>query len=278
MATFQQEISLFLQNIRKERTRQTYARCLNQFNAWYMSRHDGPLSVTLLTSEILEAFCAYLFRERHLSAASVNLHLSALRALLSFYGYYVSISNVKSEALVDQKPLTDEEIARLLNAAIAETGVHLRNRALVSLMLCSGLRVSEVVWVRAEDVRLRGATPHVVVRHPNGIKKRHVPLLPEALPILEAYMKSLLVFHTPMFSFNYSKPLSVRQVQRIVKRCAQEAQISRSVTPTLLRYTFAVRAFQSGADLTTLTQWLGYESVAVTRRLLKALIEVHEDT
>jgi site-specific recombinase XerD len=168
------------------------------------------------------------------------------------------------------EPLNGRELGRLLAVLEGSGWLDQRNLTMVSLMARAGLRVSEVVAMYREDVTLSERKGEVLVRQGKGQKERVVPLSNLARQHLRAYLAVRPAFsETRLFVSRNGQPLSERDVQRVVARAARQAGIERTVTPHLLRHTFATRALRQGnIDLATLSALLGHENLTTTARYL----------
>ncbi len=265
---FDRQVQAYLQSLNTERTRQTYAHALTDFRAWYVQTYGEEPDATLLTDEEAREWRHFLANVRRLSAATVNQRLAALKGLSRFYGRELRVKGMK-KVLPPVEPLNGRELGRLLAAVEGDTWQAKRDVAILNLMARAGLRVSEVVALRLGDVTLNQRKGHVVVRASKGLKDRTVPLPKAAREALQEYLgvrpewtgKYLFVTRT-------GRPLTPRDVQRLVEKAARRAGITRRVTPHTLRHTYATRALRQGVDLATLARLLGHESLTTTARYL----------
>ena len=196
--------------------------------------------------------------------------LSTLRA---FCGYLVGLEEIASDptALLDSpykrkrlpKALSHEEAMRLLE--IPPPGrTPDRDRAILELMYAAGLRAAEVVTVRAEDVSLEGRCARV---RGKGSKERMVLFGEPCRDALTLYLsrRTPALGETALFVNPEGCALTTRTVQNVVKRWALAAGLPPSVSPHTLRHTFATHLLDGGADLKTVQQLLGHESLETTQ-------------
>ena len=142
--------------------------------------------------------------------------------------------------------------------------------AILNLMARAGLRVSEVVPLRVEDVELNQRKGHVVVRAGKAPKERTVPLPKAAREALREYLATRPPWAGErLFVSRTGRPIAPRDVQRLVEKAARKAGLSRRVTPHVLRHTHATRALRQGVDLATVARLLGHESLTTTARYLR---------
>ncbi len=248
-------------------TRRRYEDALLEFALWYRAAYADDPQPHLLTPQEVREYVSYLTSVRRLKAASINLRLSALRSLARYVGRDIRVRGVRQErAPVDV--LDGRELARLSAALEGSGWIARRNQALVALMARAGLRVGEALALAPEDVKIDTRSGWVLVRRGKGMKERRVPLSAEARQALRAYLQVRPQQPGPLFLSRTFRPLSGRDVQRIVSAAARRAGIRRRVTPHTLRHSFATRFLRSGGDLATLQALLGHTSAATTARYL----------
>ena len=137
------------------------------------------------------------------------------------------------------------------------------------MMARTGLRVSEMVALRMKDVTLSQRKGELLVRHGKGMKERSIPLGLKVRQALSAYLSVRPETESDwLFLSRTLRPLSPRDIQRLVQNATYRAGLRRSVTPHLLRHTFATRALRGGVDIATLSRLLGHETLATTARYL----------
>jgi integrase/recombinase XerC len=248
-------------------TQYRYRRLLQGFASWYRGTYGEEPDVKLLTPEEVREFLSFLATVKKLRAASVEAHLSAIKALCRFYGRTIKVKGPRKERPPIQA-LDARELGRILAALEGNDWLSLRNRAMVSLMARAGLRAGEVVRLGLEDVEIKERSGWVLIRRGKGAKERKVPLGKEARQALAEYLKKRPNVEGPLFLSRSFQALSVRDVERVVAQAAKEAGIKKRVTPHTLRHTFATRALQKGMDLATLQSLLGHENISTTGRYL----------
>jgi site-specific recombinase XerD len=266
---FADQISHYLQTVNTAATRQAYQLSLQQFHTWYTATYGEPPDAPLLTEEEGREWRTHLTAVKRLSAATVNQRLAALRGLARHHGRTLNLKGMKKvEPPVE--PLNGREIGRLLAVLDGDRWLDKRNVAVVSLMVRAGLRVSEVIALHVDDIEISERKGQVVIRQGKGMKERTVPLSRAARAEVEAYKEVRPSFAGQyLFVSQSGKPLSARDVQRLVNSAAFKAGICSEVTPHVLRHTFATRAVQqTQMDLATLSRILGHENLTTTARYL----------
>lgn len=164
--------------------------------------------------------------------------------------------------------LTDEEIAQLLSLLDPSTDVGCRDRAIVCLMLESGLRLEEVANLAADDVHLKEM--YVKVRG-KGDKEAYVPIGPTTQKALGRYLMSFRVPTNPRtktFFLNiYGESLKYEVIKSMFDRLRRRSGIGR-LHPHLLRHTAATRMLANGADLHSVQRLLRHSDIRTTLRYL----------
>lgn len=266
---FTDQISDYLRTVNTSSTHSAYELSLRQFHEWYLFTYDEEPDASLLTAEEAREWRSYLLNVKRFSAATVNQRLAALRGVGRHYGRSLSVKGMKKvEAPIE--PLNGRQIGRLLAVLEGTRWLDKRNVAIVSLMVRAGLRVSEVVSLNQDDLAMSERKGQVVIRQGKGLKERTVPLSRLSRVALEAYLAERPSFSIRMlFVSQTGSPLASRDIQRIVRSASNKAGIPSSVTPHILRHTFATRALrQAKMDLATLSHILGHENLTTTARYL----------
>lgn len=208
-----------------------------------------------------------------------NYYLIALRAFLKYLRKR-GIESLNPErielAKVPERSLdliSPEELDRLMKGPDLSTLVGLRDRAMLELLFSTGLRVSELCNLSQDDVDL--SRDEFSVRG-KGDKIRVVFLSDTARDAVRAYLKERKDFDDAMF-IQYGKRaqkdalenkdlrLTPRSVQRIIRRYATIAGITRKVTPHVIRHSFATDLLSNGADLRSVQALLGHANISTTQ-------------
>ncbi len=165
--------------------------------------------------------------------------------------------------------LTVEEVWRLLAIPDVTSPDGLRDRAILETLYAAGVRVAELVGLDLRDLDLDAAEMRVIGK---GDKERLVLLGRPAVAALRTYIgvgrPAQLVNRPPtnaVFLNRFGRRLSVRSVDEIVRSAGVAAGIAQTVTPHLLRHTFATHLLDGGADLRVVQELLGHESLATTQ-------------
>lgn len=169
--------------------------------------------------------------------------------------------------------LSDQEIAQLLDQLDSSTDIGARNRAIVCLMLESGLRLAEVASLTVDDLHLKEMYVKV---HGKGDKEAYVPIGPTTQKALARYATHFRVPSDPrtkaLFLNIFGEPLGIEAIKSYFVRLAKRSGISR-LHPHLLRHTAATRLLANGADLHTVQRLLRHSDIRTTLRYLHLVPE-----
>jgi integrase/recombinase XerD len=266
-------------------------RLLLRFAAARLGRAPSDLGLADLDPAFLGEFLDHLERERGNCARSRNARLAALHAFfryvaLSEPAYALQCQRVlaipsKRFARGGVEFLTDEEVAALLAAPDPGTWLGRRDRTLLLVAVQTGLRVSELIGLRREDVELSTGA-HVRCRG-KGRKLRATPLRRDVVRVLQAWLEQLPEApDQPIFPSSRGGRLSDDAVERLVSRHATAAArgcpslAPKRVTPHTLRHTTAMILLRSGVDRSVIALWLGHESIETTALYLHADMRLKE--
>ncbi|MBL8049089.1 MAG: tyrosine recombinase XerC [Chthonomonas sp.] len=233
---------------------------------------DRPLDST--------AIRAYL-REHGASSRTRARKLSAIRSFVRYLRLAGMLDTDPTESL--QAPFQRRTLPKALSEPQAQalldeiegTKTAERDAAILELMYAAGLRASEVVGVNLPDVDLKTMQARI---HGKGNKDRIVHLNETARDALELWLTKRRGGEPALFTNDRGQRLSVRTVGNVVKRWARRAGLDPSVSPHTLRHTFATHLLDHGADLKTVQQLLGHESLATTQVYTHVSVERLRDT
>jgi integrase/recombinase XerC len=210
------------------------------------------------------------------SKSTIARKLATLRSFYKFClrrGYVtnnpmVSIRTPKQEKRLP-KFLELDQILKLLQAPDDTTLLGSRDRAMLEVMFSTGVRVSELVDIRLEDVDFESEAIRV---RGKGKKERISPVSPSALRALRRYVEirnsdpRREQFDTHMLFVNkHGKRLSTRSVRRKLDKYLLETGLDPTVSPHTLRHSFATHMLNNGADLRSVQEMLGHQSISTTQ-------------
>jgi integrase/recombinase XerD len=248
-----------------------YRRDLAGFTAYL--RRQGRTAATARVGDLSD-YLAHL-RRRGLGARSAARHLSAVRGLYRFLLASGEIRRDPTEHLEAPRPprrlprtLSVEDTAALVESPDLSAAEGLRDRAMLELLYASGLRASECLTLRLEDLNL---TAGYVTATGKGSRQRLVPVGAQALRWVDRYVatsRSGFVGRSDpgtLFLNRYGKALSRQSLWSVIKRAARRTGLRSAVSPHTLRHSFASHLLERGADLRSVQAMLGHADIATTQ-------------
>ncbi len=232
--------------------------------------HDDEPRLADFEPAAVRRFVAWMVSSRY-ARRSVQRNLAALRSLAKYLIGRKAIRVNPTLGLTAPKParrlpsfLTRRETDLLFSCPAEPTTVELRDRAILELLYGTGIRLSELVSLSVRDVDAYGGLVRVTGK---GRKQRVVPLGRSAGDSVARYLGARKggAADDPLFLNLRGDRLSGRSVQRLVaKRLAQVSE-ARSLSPHVLRHTFATHMLNAGADLRAVQELLGHASLSSTQ-------------
>ncbi|WP_231465311.1 tyrosine-type recombinase/integrase [Pedobacter sp. Leaf132] len=139
---------------------------------------------------------------------------------------------------------------------------NLKHKAILSTLYGCGLRLSEVIDLKIEDIDSESEV--INIRQAKGNKDRQVMLPKSLLPLLRAYFKIYLPSNY-LFEGQAKVKYSPRSVQAILKQAALNAKINKVVSPHVLRHSFATHLLENGTDIRYIQKLLGHNNLTTTQ-------------
>ncbi|WP_407071215.1 site-specific tyrosine recombinase XerD [Thiopseudomonas denitrificans] len=262
---------LWLHDGLSDNTRAAYQADLEQFSSWLAGRRLGMLQVQ---REHLLEYLGWRLHKGY-KASSTARFLSAARR---FYQQALERGEILQDpgALVDMPKigrslpdtLSEADVEALLAAPETDQPLGLRDRCMLEVLYASGLRVSELVGLRLDEVSLRQGVVRVMGK---GSKERLVPLGEQALDWLEQYLAQgrplLLGGKTSdvVFPSQRGQQMTRQTFWHRIKLHAQTAGILKPLSPHTLRHAFATHLLNHGADLRVVQMLLGHSDLSTTQ-------------
>ena len=231
----------------------------------------SPLSVT---AKHLQGFLQYV-NELGMSAYSQARILSGIKGFFKYMMFEELIEKDPTELIEGPKigrklpdTLSYPEIEKLLEAIDLSKPEGGRNRAMLEVLYSSGLRVSELVDLKINNIYFDVGFLRVIGK---GNKERLVPIGRDALKYLKIYIQEIRV-HTPVqkgseadvFLNRRGKRLSRVTVFTVIKELARKIGLKKTISPHTFRHSFATHLIEGGADLRAVQEMLGHESITTT--------------
>lgn len=195
----------------------------------------------------------------------------------SFYSFLINeniiatnpCTNIISPKLAKKLPnyLTEEEVDKLLNIPL-KTAYDYRNKAMLELLYATGIRVSELINLKFVNLELQDDFIRVMGK---GSKERIIPMSNISkkylIEYIEIYRKTLLKSKDSEYLFinNQGNVISRVGFFKIIKKLCLENNISKNVSPHILRHSFATHLLAHGADLRVIQELLGHSDISTTQ-------------
>lgn len=233
-----------------------------------------------VTATDLNSYMLYLEREKFASS-TISRNVASIRA---FFQYMNKKGMVPSDITETLKPpkiekkvpdiLTVNEVDLLLKQPKSDCPKGMRDKAMLELLYATGIRVSELIHLKNDDVNMKMSYIHCSDRN----KERIIPFGNTAKKALSAYLekgRSELLHGSECEEFfvNCSgAPMSRQGFWKVLKSYAKDAGIEVDITPQTLRHSFATHLIQNGADLKSVQEMLGHADISTTQIYLNMSI------
>ena len=252
-----------------ERTVKTYIESLKEFTSFLQKHHYSFFNIN---KDIANSYKAYLVSKNY-EAKTSSLYLSAVRA---FYRYLVEIkaissnpfAGIKNPKVIKKLPnfLNHSESGTLLQMNKEENILDVRNDFIIEFLYATGLRVSELCNIKLKDISFSEKKIKVMGK---GSKERIVFYKAMDDKLWNDYLsiRDKILEGTPSdyLLVSITGKLTTRSVEKIVKNYALKKNIKSKVTPHTLRHTFATDLLNEGADIRSVGELLGHESLSTTQ-------------
>jgi integrase/recombinase XerD len=253
-------------------TVESYLRDITRLAEYATSR--GAKRPEQLSAAQLREFI-YFLKDLGLAPTTIRRQISAIRTYFKFLVGEGIAARDPSERIESPKRwrtlpavLSVAEVERLLQAPNTDEPLAIRDRALLEFAYATGVRVSELVGVRLQDISFEDRLARVFGK---GAKERIVPFGKTALGVVSMYAREI----RPKLDRGKSKgvlflnargtPLSRVGAWGVIKATARRAGLTKRVTPHTLRHTFATHLLEGGADLRAVQEMLGHADLSTTQ-------------
>jgi site-specific recombinase XerD len=259
------------------RTVQEYDKDLKVFFDYFTPYLEADLTLGGIDERTIREFLTHLKMDRKYSARAVNRKLACLKAYFRFlekerYIGRSPMTDIKSLKMPKQLPkvLSQHEVDALLQKAGEHTDAKRgrdftfkRDRAIMELFYATGMRISELTGLNLEDVDLANRVIRVTGK---GNKQRLVILNRTASDALKDYLEARKApIEKALFLNRLHRRISNRAVEYLFKRMLGHTSIQKQASPHTLRHSFATHLLEGGADLVTIKELLGHESLSTTQ-------------
>jgi len=248
---------------------------LNYLKEYKIIKRDN---IKYIDRSIMRKYIVYL-KKCDYSVRSICRKISTIRSFFKFLSRegMVDINptiNLITPKIVKKLPsfLYLEEINKLIETPSGHTILGIRDRAILELLYGTGMRVGELVNLSIRDIDLYEKTVRVFGK---GSKERILPLGNPSIRAAQEYLTSRDIFRknisldkidqNALFLNRFGGRLSVRSIRRLLIKYMKMADLNKKISPHVLRHSFATHLLGGGADLRSVQELLGHESLSTTQ-------------
>jgi site-specific recombinase XerD len=288
------EFESFMSNQRglSPTTIRAYRYDLHYYQTWLL-QYGKPLEE--VSPKDLDVYVRYMRTELELGAKTCKRRIAAIS---TYYKWLVREDVLKNDPVyfieLPKAPsrlpvyLAEHEIDQMLEIMESEARrrpvIGVRNRALIMLMMFGGLRISEAINIKENQIAIRGGYPVMVTVIGKGDKERQVPLNEDISRAILAWMETKRALRDDidlarhytrrssvelgseyLFPGKNGLPLNKYTVQMKIKQIREKHFPDKKLTPHKLRHTFATALFREHVDIKTIQELLGHSSIATTQ-------------
>ena len=239
----------------------------------YINKYNSNLSLKQCDKQFMQEFIYKL--SKNINSRSQARLLSSLKSFFNYlvfegYNKISPMELIESPKIVSKLPdvLSIEEIKLLIQNAEVNKNHGIRNSAILETLYGSGLRVSELINLKLSDIHY---DEKLLLIHGKGNKQRLVPLGSICESKINNYICNYRILkkikknsNDIIFLNRNGKKLSRAMIFNIVKETQIRSNIKKTISPHTFRHSFATHLLENGADLKTIQQMLGHESITTT--------------
>lgn len=253
-----------------DNTVQAYSRDLIRFFQFLEKKKLTPLEVS---KDQITEYTSII--GRRLSSRSVARNISAVR---SFFRFLVSEGRIKSNPtrLVETPRvsmrlpgvLSQADVEHLLSQPDVSRPIGQRDMAMLEILYATGLRVSELVNLKTQDLNLEAGYVRTLGK---GSKERVIPMGEKAVAAVKEYLSGARIRLTKGTNSPYlfltfrGRPMTRQGFWKIIKKYGRQALIKKKLTPHSIRHSFASHLLDAGADLRSVQVMLGHADISTTQ-------------
>lgn len=267
------EFVVYLQDIKKssKNTVLSYKRDLMKFSGFI--EEQQVKDIKRINGTTLNSYILLLERE-NFATATISRNIATLKA---FFGYLCKqgiLEDDPSEMLkapkIEKKVpgiLSMNEVTLLLEQPSGKSNKEIRDKAMLELLYATGIRVSELISLKVNDVSVQAG----YIRCNEGNKERIIPFGSVAKSALKSYLKTSRPAMVAtdkediLFTNCSGQPMSRQGFWKLLKQYAKRAGIESDITPHTLRHSFAAHLVENGADLRSVQEMLGHSDISTTQ-------------
>jgi site-specific recombinase XerD len=231
----------------------TYCCCLQQCETYFAGTALDDLS----KKDFIDYFL--FLRSRNCADSTLNQHINALKY------YFENILGRDREVYYLPRPkkkftlpktISKEEVESIIN-----TISNLKHKTMVCVIYANGLRISELLNLKIADIN--GKSMQISIIQSKGKKDRMSAVNTEVLTLLRKYYTQYRP-KTYLFEGTIGNKYSAESVRKIIHRATRKAKINKTVTPHMLRHSYATHLLESGVDIRYIKELLGHSCIKTT--------------
>lgn len=266
------EFLTYLTDVKKssKNTILSYERDLHKFFIYLEDTHTKDIEQvnnTRLNSYVL------LLESEKFAPATVSRKIATLKAYFNYlykkgFIFEDPAEQLKAPRIKKKTPgiLSIDEVTLLLNQPCGKSNKELRDKAMLELLYATGIRVSELISLKVEDVNMT----QCYIRVREGERERVIPFGHQAREALRQYLnlsRECMVSsdERTLFTNCNGQPMTRQGFWKVIKQYAARAGIKEEITPHTLRHSFAAHLVENGADLHSVQEMLGHSDVSTTQ-------------
>ncbi len=257
-----------------ELTRNAYRDDLNHFKTFLSNSGNADLLAITMTDARI--YLGYL-SEQQFSRASISRKISSIRAFYQFLLHNglvdsnpFSYLNIKKKGVRLPKFFYNEEIEALFKTVEGTDTLDIRNKALLEVLYGTGIRVSECQQIKLNDIDFEMSVLFVKGK---GNRERYVPFGYYAQEAIKQYinesrielMEKSKATHDYLFVNHRGEHITTEGISYILDQMIKKSSLSSDIHPHMLRHTFATHLLNNGADMRTVQELLGHQSLPSTQ-------------
>ena len=233
---------------------------------------DFNSNILNISRDIVNSYMKYLY-DKNISKSSISRKLSSLRSFYNYLyknnivskNYFENVKNPKKDSGLP-KLVKEIDIDKMFEVPDTRRPLGQRNLLIIRMLYATGIRVSELVNIKLNDIDINDRTIRILGK---GNKERIVVFGNNTREILILYLgdgryKLNSMDNDYLFLNKDGNKLSDRYVRKIIDDIIIKASIQAHVSPHMLRHTFATGMLNNGADLVSVKELLGHESLNTT--------------
>lgn len=258
----QESTNFIVFNVKNEKSSNTVKEYIRDLQQFFRFLEIKDIKLRHIENEDIEEFKNYLFNIRKLKDITVNRKITSVNQYLKLCNITVNVKTIKiQEQKFLTEMLTTQEVKRMMNASSGTSPSSHRNKAIIATLYLTGLRVSELLQLKLEDVNK--STIRVIGK---GAKHRNI-LIPNILKdFWRAYLRVRGESNSNQLFIGTRGPLKRQAINKMLKRCAGKAKTKKSKAyPHNFRHLYCKDLAEQGVPIQDIADLAGHSNINTTR-------------